>query len=132
MTNNEMQERILGYVKEHAAAPLEAEAILKALQLEGADLKLFWLELKELEDNGTLIKTRCSTYGLPAAMGLVVGRIQITSKGFGFVIPAEKTEEGDLFIPASGLTGSMDGDTVIARVMEKAMTTGGKARSSGS
>ena len=119
MTNNEMQERILGYVKEHAAAPLEAEAILKALQLEGADLKLFWLELKELEDNGTLIKTRYSTYGLPVAMGLVVGRIQITSKGFGFVIPAEKTEEGDLFIPASGLTGSMDGDTVIARVVEK-------------
>lgn len=118
MTNTEMETKILGYMKEHPTAPLSADELLQALTLEGADLKLFWTVIKELEDRGQVIKTRFNTYGLPAAMGLVVGRCQVTSKGFAFVIPEEKTEDGDLFIPASSLSGAMDGDTVIARVMQ--------------
>lgn len=118
MTNTEMETKILGYMKEHPTAPLSADELLQALTLEGADLKLFWTVMKELEDRGQVIKTRFNTYGLPAAMGLVVGRCQVTSKGFAFVIPEEKTEDGDLFIPASSLSGAMDGDTVIARVMQ--------------
>lgn len=93
MTNTEMETKILGYMKEHPTAPLSADELLQALTLEGADLKLFWTVMKELEDRGQVIKTRFNTYGLPAAMGLVVGRCQVTSKGFAFVIPEEKTED---------------------------------------
>ena len=118
MTNTELENRLLGYMKEHPVAPLGAEELLKALALEGSDLKLFWQVLKDLEDRGQVVKTRFNTYGLPAAMGLVVGRCQVTSKGFAFVIPEEKTADGDLFIPASSLSGAMDGDTVMARVMK--------------
>ena len=118
MTNTELETRLLGYMKEHPVAPVGAEELLKALALEGDDLKLFWQVLKDLEDRGQVVKTRFNTYGLPAAMGLVVGRCQVTSKGFAFVIPEEKTADGDLFIPASSLSGAMDGDTVMARVMK--------------
>lgn len=118
MTNTELETRLLGYMKEHPVAPVGAEELLKALALEGNDLKLFWQVLKDLEDRGQVVKTRFNTYGLPAAMGLVVGRCQVTSKGFAFVVPEEKTADGDLFIPASSLSGAMDGDTVMARVMK--------------
>lgn len=118
MKQNEIKTQILDYVKAHPAAPLAPEELLKALAIAGEDMKLFWKALEELEETGTLIKTRYNTYGLPAAMGLVTGRCQVTSKGFAFVIPPEKTEDGDLFIPASSLSGAMDGDTVVARVME--------------
>lgn len=118
MTNTELETRLLGYMKEHPVAPVGAEELLKALTLEGNDLKLFWQVLKDLEDRGQVVKTRFNTYGLPAAMGLVVGRCQVTSKGFAFVVPEEKTADGDLFIPASSLSGAMDGDTVMARVMK--------------
>ena len=76
MTNTELENRLLGYMKEHPVAPLGAEELLKALALEGSDLKLFWQVLKDLEDRGQVVKTRFNTYGLPAAMGLVVGRCQ--------------------------------------------------------
>lgn len=118
MTNTELETRLLGYMKEHPVAPVGAEELLKALALEGNDLKLFWQVLKDLEERGQVVKTRFNTYGLPAAMGLVVGRCQVTSKGFAFVVPEEKTADGDLFIPASSLSGAMDGDTVMARVMK--------------
>lgn len=118
MINTEMETKILGYMKDHPTAPLSADELIQALALKGADLKLFWTVMEELETRGQVVKTRFNTYGLPAAMGLVVGRCQVTSKGFAFVIPEEKTEDGDLFIPASSLSGAMDGDTVMARVMK--------------
>ena len=55
MTNTEMETKILGYMKEHTTAPLTADALLKALTLEGADLKLFWTVMQELEDRGQVI-----------------------------------------------------------------------------
>ena len=64
--------------------------------------------------DGLLVKTRFNTLGLPRAMGLVTGRLQVTQKGYGFVVPLEKTEEGDLFIPAMHLSGAMNEDLVIA------------------
>lgn len=49
-------------------------------------------------------------------MGLVVGRFQLTSKGFGFVIPDNKGERPDVFIPPRALGGAMNNDRVMARV----------------
>lgn len=70
--------------------------------------------LAELVDEGRLIRTRRRTYGLPQEMNLVVGRLQVTSGGYGFVIP-EKEGGKDLFIPADRLGGAWDGDRVVAR-----------------
>ncbi len=120
MKQDELQDRILEYVKAHPVAPLAPETMLEVLQVSGEDMKDFWKALQELEDTGALIQTRYHTYGLPEAMGLVTGRCQVTSKGFAFVISTEKTAEGDLFIPAGSLSGAMDGDTVVARVVQGA------------
>lgn len=69
--------------------------------------------LNELTEDGALIRTRRRTYGLPEEMNLVVGRLQVTAGGNGFVILDEGGE--DLFVPADSLHGGWDGDRVVAR-----------------
>ncbi len=96
-------------------APQTAEALIEAIPISG-NLDHFWKDLLELEENGEIIKTRFGTYGLPEKMGLVVGRFQLTSKGFGFVIPDNKGDRPDVFIPPRALGGAMNNDRVMARV----------------
>jgi ribonuclease R len=87
--------------------------------------------LAELEDEGKLVRSKRRTYSLPIAKGaikpsgaakpsetqgpLFEGRLQITSGGYGFVIPDDATKE-DLFIPVESLRGAWDGDRVAARI----------------
>jgi len=69
--------------------------------------------LDELVSSGQLVRTRRRTYGLPQEMNLLLGRLQVTSGGYGFVIPDEGGK--DLFIPADRLGGAWDTDRVMAR-----------------
>ena len=102
-------------MRDSSYAPMTSEELLDALAGECSATK-FWQELLALEQNGEIIKTRFETYGLPEKMGLVAGRFQLTSKGFGFVIPDNKGERPDVFIPPRALNGAMNNDRVLARV----------------
>lgn len=106
---------ILDFMRDSSYAPRTAEELIEAIPITG-NLDHFWKDLLELEENGDIIKTRFGTYGLPEKMGLVVGRFQLTSKGFGFVIPDNKGERPDVFIPPRALGGAMNNDRVMARV----------------
>lgn len=114
---------ILEFMRGNSYAPLTAEELIEALPVT-EDLDRFWQVLLELEENGDIIKTRFGTYGLPEKMGLVVGRFQLTSKGFGFVIPDNKGERPDVFIPPRALGSAMNNDRVMARVERE--TSGSK------
>ena len=106
---------ILDFMRSSSYAPQTAEALIETIPISG-NLDHFWKDMLELEENGEIIKTRFGTYGLPEKMGLVVGRFQLTSKGFGFVIPDNKGERPDVFIPPRALGGAMNNDRVMARV----------------
>ena len=110
---------ILAYMQKNSSAPFSSDLLIEELQLKGVMIKEFWQVLAELEDNGEIVKTRFSTYGLPEKMGLVVGRFQLTSKGFGFVIPDHKSDDGDVFIPPRALGSAMNNDRVMARLDAK-------------
>lgn len=51
-------------------------------------------------------------------MDLVVGRLSLSPRGFGFVIPdnKESKEEADVFIPASELGYAMHNDRVAVAI----------------
>ena len=115
MQRKDIKETILEYMRNNAYAPMTAEDLLDALAGECSATK-FWNELIALEKNGQIIKTRFETYGLPEKMGLVTGRLQLTSKGFGFVIPDNKGDRPDVFISPRSLNGAMNNDRVMARV----------------
>lgn len=115
MYSKDIREKIISFMRDSSYAPMTSEELLDALASESNTTK-FWQELLSLEQNGEIIKTRFATYGLPEKMGLVVGRFQLTSKGFGFVIPDNKGDKQDVFIPPRALNGAMNNDRVLARV----------------
>lgn len=117
MKTKNIKELVLEYMQCSCYAPMTAEDLLDTLSGEtDFDATKFWQELMKLEENGEIIKTRFGTYGLPEKMGLVTGRFQLTSKGFGFVIPDNKGDRPDVFIPPRALNGAMNNDRVMARV----------------
>ena len=115
MQRKDIKEIILEFMRNGTYAPMTAEDLLDALAGECSATK-FWNELIALEKNGQIIKTRFETYGLPEKMGLVTGRLQLTSKGFGFVIPDNKGDRPDVFISPRALNGAMNNDRVMARI----------------
>jgi ribonuclease R len=60
------------------------------------------------------IRVRKGRYAVPGRINLIVGRLQVTRGGHGFVIPDSGGD--DLFVRASNLGNAYDGDHVAARV----------------
>lgn len=117
MRKLQLNERILNYMQGRTYAPMTEEELMEAIPLvEGESLDDFWEALKSLQANGNIVKTRFETLGLPERMGLVVGRFQLTGKGFGFVIPDNKGDKPDVFIPPRAVGGAMNNDRVMARI----------------
>ena len=52
---------------------------------------------------------------------IFTGRLQITSKGFGFVVPDKETKIDDVFIPRKDLGEGMNGDTVKVKINSSSM-----------
>lgn len=119
----ELQDRILRYMREKAQKPLTDEEIIEGLQLTNEELLSFWPSMEALEEQASIIKNRNDLYGLPERMNLVVGRLSMTGKGFGFIIPDYKENETDtdVFVPAVQMGGAMNGDRVVARVTPSEM-----------
>ena len=115
MTLQEMKEKILNFMRGESYAPMTAEEMIFALPVKEKPQQ-FWDALLSLQTDGSIVKTRFATFGLPEKMGLVVGRLQLTSKGFGFVIPDNKGNKPDVFISPRLLAGAMNNDRVMARV----------------
>jgi ribonuclease R len=90
--------RMMGYLRNVKHPSLEELA--DEMQLEGEDLVSLERALESLEKEAAVIRNRHDLYGVPERMNLVVGRLSMTGKGFGFVVPENKEpEETDVFIP---------------------------------
>jgi len=105
-------EELFDFFKGHPEKPWHVQELQKRLKVKNRTPLRHALDA--LVEEGKLVRTRRRSYGLPQEMNLVLGRLQITSGGYGFVIP-EKEGEKDLFIPADALFGAWDGDRVMAR-----------------
>ncbi len=105
------REDIFSFFKQNPEKPWHLQDIQKQLKI--SDRTQLRNELSSLVDEGQLVQTRRRTYGLPQEMNLMLGRLQVTAGGYGFVIPDEGDK--DLFIPAESLNGAWDGDRVMAR-----------------
>lgn len=109
------EDNILEYMKEDIYKPLSYGELKSRMDIEVEYEDEFKQALKELEENGDIIKTKKKKYGLTEKMNLVAGRIQGNKKGFAFLIPNNK-EIKDMFISVEMLSGAMHNDKVIARL----------------
>ena len=95
--------------------PLLLREILRRLALEKDQRHRVRDTLKNLADEGKVVRIRGNRYGLPSKMNLVIGRIKTHPEGYGFVIPEAEGEE-DIFIGPRNLKEAMHGDRVVARI----------------
>ncbi len=113
-------DQLLNLIKdhmEHPATPREMQQRLKIPREQRSTLSRL---LKDLTRRGDLVETRGNRYGLPDRMNLVIGRITINPRGFGFVAAdrgaGPRDRVGDLYIAGNNLNQAMHGDRVVARI----------------
>jgi len=110
------RQTVIDFMQNDAYKPLAVQELMHEFELEGSEeFRDFVKLLNNLEDIGEVVRTRTDRYGVPERMNLVVGRLQIKARGFGFLIP-DVAGDPDLYIPATDLGGAMNGDKVIGRI----------------
>lgn len=119
MAKNELQSRILEFMRDDEYKPLTVSEIEDAFKLEEADeFKELVKTLVKMETQGLIVRSRSNRYGLPERMNLLRGRFIGHAKGFGFVTPDEVGMD-DIFIPPHEINGALNGDTVLIRVLKE-------------
>lgn len=109
---------IIKFMEEKLYKPMLKEELAVKFGLEGKEMNAFYNVLKEMEKEGIIIKLRNERYGLIDKMNLIAGKLEGNEKGFGFLIPDDKTRE-DIFIPAEEMNGGLHGDRVIVRIISR-------------
>ncbi len=107
-------EKILQWMEEENR-PLLAREIFRHLGVQGDFRRKARELLRDLTEEGKIVRIRGNRYGLPLKMNLVVGRVKCHPDGYGFVIP-EAEGEKDIFVSSRNLKEAMHGDRVVARV----------------
>lgn len=117
------QEKILQFLKENDEKPHMEMHMFEALSIDPIDQSTFASEIEALEDRGVIVKTKKGKIALPEFFQIYLGRVQSTSKGFGFVVLDNGME--DVFIPAGAMKGAMNGDRVQIKIMAPQKRGGG-------
>ncbi len=112
--NTFRKEEILQLMEEEDH-PLLFREMLQRVGLSKGERRLLRERLRDLIEEGKIVKIRGNRYGLPTKMNLVVGRVRCHPSGYGFVIP-EKEGEEDVFINPRNVKEAMHGDRVVVRV----------------
>ncbi len=110
----DIKETIINFMKEQAYKPMNIIELGRIFDIKKADRSDFEKMLGYMEKDGEIVKTSTDYYGVPDRMGLVIGKLQGHTKGFGFVIIGN--DRPDVFIPSSYMNGAMNGDKVVAKI----------------
>lgn len=113
-----IREIIIEFMEEKTYKPMLKEELAVHFNINKGDFKEFYKILEGLEKEGVLIRNNKDKYGLIKSDFLVVGVLQGNERGYGFVIPQDKTKD-DIFIPAENMNSAMHGDTVVANILKR-------------
>ncbi|HSM08418.1 MAG TPA: ribonuclease R [Gemmatimonadota bacterium] len=112
------RDKVLEFLRATANRPMRAKELARGLEVSQEDYRAFRRLLDTLEADGAIVRQRKGRYAVPEQFDLVPGRLQVTRKGDGFVIPDEPGED-DVFVPARNLETAVDGDRVLARIEQR-------------
>lgn len=111
--------RIEGHLADQAKRPLKLKEIARGLEIGDAGYPELKETLARMVDEGRIYKVKNQRYAIPQQINLVVGRVDMTRKGSGFVVPERQSEAADVFVPQNKLMGATHGDRVVARIERK-------------
>src|ERR1700686_2687080 len=111
------RDHVLALMRERVHHPAGMRELLQILKIPRDDHTSFKRHVKSLVASGDLIHLRGHRFGLPEKMDLYVGRLQMHSAGYGFVIPERPIDAGgDIYVSGPQLNDAMHGDRVVARI----------------
>ncbi|HBT48267.1 MAG TPA: ribonuclease R [Peptococcaceae bacterium] len=106
-------EKILDFMRHKSYHPMTLEELGETL---GIDYQALQELLHELETQGRVVRTRKNKYGVPEKMGLAAGKLQVSPRGFAFLLPLDRAQE-DIYISSANLNGAMHQDLVLVRLL---------------
>jgi ribonuclease R len=109
------KDTIIRLIRSKKNRPLTREDIARQLRLPPARRPELDRTLDKMEASGEVIRVKQGRYAVPKELGLVVGRLEVNPRGFGFVIPEEGKGE-DIYIHQENMNRALDGDTVLVRL----------------
>ncbi|MBI2193096.1 MAG: ribonuclease R [Planctomycetes bacterium] len=96
----------------HFAVPEEQKAELEGL-------------LRRLQEQGLVVCTGRGRLGLPKALDMLVGTLEVASNGSAFVIPIQDDGLGDVYVPSDECGTALHGDTVAVRLLKRGRRSAG-------
>lgn len=125
MFNMKIEENIFEYLSQQVLDILQKwegrmpdEIALLVKTESNIDIKLFRKLLKKMQDQGLVMQTKKGKWAIPINIGYLAGTVDRNQKGFGFLVPFDKSQE-DVFIASGNLNGAMDGDRVIINLVTR-------------
>lgn len=113
------KEKLSAFFADDLYVPMTLDDIKAVLGVPDGDTAEFENIIKELCEDGVIVKTKKKRYVLAKTLGLASGKFQSTERGFGFML----SEDGDIFIPSDKTGGAMNGDTVSVRITSRKTKT---------
>jgi ribonuclease R len=110
-----LEDRVVEHLSHKAYRPLKLKELARALKLAEDEYDELKDALGRLTEQGRVYRVKSQRYALPEQINLVVGRVDMTRRGAGFVVPETKAD-GDVFVPRHKLAGATHGDRVVARI----------------
>tara|TARA_Y100000588_G_scaffold200696_1_gene214386 strand:- start:6269 stop:8419 length:2151 start_codon:yes stop_codon:yes gene_type:complete len=108
------RENILKFLQEEGRKPMKVRELARHMKVPQPEYRGFRRLVKDLEREGALIKLRNGRLAGTQNRNLVLGRLSVTSGGFGFLSPDEPGP--DVFLRQTALGSALDGDRVLVRV----------------
>ncbi|MDN5352475.1 MAG: ribonuclease [Clostridiales bacterium] len=112
-----LEQKIIDFLKEHTEKPYLESELMSALSIDPIDRSNFIATLESLAEEGKLIRTKKGKHALPEFFNMCAGRIQITTRGFGFVTVDGTDGTEDVFVPAVATKGAFSGDRVLIKCL---------------
>ena len=113
----ELEEKILELLKQEKKA-LDVFELEEQLTLNKNELAFLMKTLNKLEDELKVYRTKKNNYMLFTNSNLKIGKLSMTTKGFGFV---DIGTNEDVFIPADSINKAIHNDTVVVEITSRGM-----------
>jgi len=104
------RDQILDLLKAPEYGALKMKELAKRLDVTQPEYRKFRASVKEMVEEGLLVKGDGNRYAHKSHLSGDVGALRVHKKGFGFVSVPGK--EADFFIGKGEMNGALDGDTV--------------------
>jgi len=108
------EKEILKLLRSKKTRPLRQPELVNRLRVSTEEKVEFLNLLKSLIKRGKVIRVKGGRYAVPGELGLVVGKLEVNPRGFGFVRP-DAGGRSDIYIHSEDMSTALHGDRVLVR-----------------